>query len=403
VKLVCVACNKVQERGYKPVCDACGALTNPEYDLSRVRFRRSANPYVRFSGLLPVKDKSLLPDSAAYTPVVHARNLGRKIGLPGLFLKNETILPTGTTKFRMAAVALPYLYECGVKHFCTSSTGNTSTAYAARIPDTPDIRMTLFTASGFRHRVNYVENPRIRHYVLEDANFAEAFECAGVYARENGYTSERGFFNPGRREGLKLAFFEATEQVPGNIDCYVQGVSSAMGVYGTYSGARELYATGQISRIPRLLCVQQSSCAPMATAWSEGADHIDDRHIVRNPTGIAEAILRGDPTRVYPYVKAIVEKSGGQIVSVTEEQIRAARQELADEEGVDACFSASTALAGLIEANQKGLIPAEETILVNLTGRDRVSEPIADYFNCRTRNGVWEHDGRRLIQSAGSP
>ncbi len=36
-----------------------------------------------------------------------------------------------------------------------------------------------------------------------------------------------------RREGLKLAFLEAAEQVPGPIDWYVQAISSGMGVYGT--------------------------------------------------------------------------------------------------------------------------------------------------------------------------
>lgn len=398
MKLVCVDCGLVQEDGYKPVCDGCGGLTNPVYDLSSARLRRSDNPYIRFSDFLPVQDESLLPDIAGYTPVIHAVNLGRMFGLPKLYLKNETVLPTGTTKYRMASVALPYLYECGVTHFCTSSTGNTSTAYASRVPNTPDIRMTLFTASSFSHRVNYMDHPRIEHYILADASFAEAFEFAGAYARWNGYTGERGFFNPGRREGLKLAFFEATDQVPGCIDCYVQAVSSAMGVYGTYSGARELLAMGHISRLPRLLCMQQDSCAPMARAWSEESDRISDRHIVRNPSGIAEAILRGDPTRVYPYVRKIVTESGGCITAISEEEIRRMRQLLLDEEGVDACFSASTALAGLIKAAFAGVVSREETILVNLTGRDRIDVPVAGGWKYRRNNETWE---REELQSIG--
>src|SRR5690606_3973394 len=129
-----------------------------------------------------------------------------------------------------------------------------------------DLRMYLFTASDFRHRVQFTPAANIVHYVLDGASFVEAFEYAGRFARRNGFVSERGFFNVGRREGLKLAFFESTEQVERPVDWYVQAVSSAMGVYGTYKGAQELRSLGRIERLPRLLCVQQESCAPMVRA-----------------------------------------------------------------------------------------------------------------------------------------
>jgi len=43
-----------------------------------------------------------------------------------------------------------------------------------------------------------------------------------------------------------------------------------MGVWGAFKGARELHALGRIDRLPRLLCVQQESCAPMVSAWRDG-------------------------------------------------------------------------------------------------------------------------------------
>jgi threonine synthase len=291
--------------------------------------------------------------------------------MPSLYLKDETVLPTGTTKYRMAVVSMAFLSECGVRSFCTSSTGNSSTAYAHAVSRYPESRIYLFTAESFEDRVDYGSSNQIVPFVLRDASFVDAFNAAGIFAARHGLVSERGFFNPGRREGLKLAFLEAAEQVPGPIDWYVQAVSSAMGVYGAYKGARELLGMRQISRTPRLLCVQQDTCAPMVRAFEAESPVIRSKDIVHKPTGIAKAILRGDPTKAYPHVRKIVLESGGRFVAVSESEIREARSMVEDLEGISPCFSASAALAGVIHLVQRGEFPRNDTVLINLTGSDR--------------------------------
>jgi threonine synthase len=174
---------------------------------------------------------------------------------------------------------------------------------------------------------------------------------------------------------LKLAWLEATEQVRRPIDWYVQAVSSAMGVYGVYKAAGELVQAGLADRVPRLLCVQQETCAPMVAAWRAGSDHIRPSDIVRRPKGIAAAILRGDPTRAYPHVRRIVLESGGTFTSVTEQEIRAAHRLAIELEGIQPCFAAAAAMAGLIQARDLGVVDAQETVLVNLTGGFRSGTP----------------------------
>ena len=343
-----------------------------EHDLGRARLRGSDNTLERFADLLPIEDASLLRRSfLPPTPCVHARSLGRRLGLDRLFLKNETALPTGTTKDRMAAVALPYLVERGVAVFCTSSTGNSSTAFAHAIDRFPELELCLFTAEDWQRRVDYGSSGRVTAFVLRGATFVDAFELAGAFARRHGLTAERGFFNPGRREGLKLAFCEAVEQLGRPIDWYVQAVSSAMGLVGTLKGARELRALGLTDRLPRLLGVQQATCAPMVHAWQDRCATLEPRHVVARPRGIAEAILRGDPTRAYPYVYRAIVESRGDLVSVDEAQIREARRLIADDEGIDACHNAAAALAGLALEVRAGRVGSDQTVLVNLTGRDR--------------------------------
>ena len=58
------------------------------------------------------------------------------------------------------------------------------------------------------------------------------------------------------------------------------------------------------------------------------------------PVGIAEAILRGDPSRAYPHIRRIVDQSGGTFIAVTEAEMRAARRDVEALEGISICFSA---------------------------------------------------------------
>jgi len=371
----CTGCHQEYVRTFMPFCGECGEMTEVVYDLENARLRDSSNPYIRFQDLLPVHDVGLLPQEASYTETIHAKKLGALLGMPNLYLKNETQKPTGTTKDHMAAVSLAYMYECGVRTFCTSSTGNSSTSYAQAVANFPEMKMFIFTAENFRTRVNYRDLPQVVHYVMKDATFVNAFDYSGIFAKLNGLVSERGFFNLGRREGLKITFLEAAEQIPQPIDWYVQGISSAMGVHGVYKGAKELHQMGLIPKLPSLLCVQQESCSPMVRAWEEGCESIQPHHIVHHPAGIAEAILRGDPTRAYPIIRGIVEESGGRFARATEEEIRAARKLLLELEGVNACFSASTALAGVIKLAQSGNFPLNDTVMINLTGSDRPADP----------------------------
>src|SRR5437588_257620 len=80
----------------------------------------------------------------------------------------------------------------------------------------------------------------VKVYWLKDGDFAEAHAYAAAFAqRTPGITGESGFFNPGRREGLKMAFLEAALEMPEAPHWYFQGISSGMGVYGTWRGAQQ--------------------------------------------------------------------------------------------------------------------------------------------------------------------
>jgi threonine synthase len=59
----------------------------------------------RYADLLPVNPKTERVDlGAGFTPLVKAENLGQKLGLKNLYLKNDTVNPTYSFKDRVVGV-----------------------------------------------------------------------------------------------------------------------------------------------------------------------------------------------------------------------------------------------------------------------------------------------------------
>src|SRR5690349_19018216 len=69
------------------------------------------------------------------TPLVHLERLGRRLGLPRLYAKDESQNPTWSYKDRLCATAVTHAVETGARVITISSTGNhgaSTAAYAAR-------------------------------------------------------------------------------------------------------------------------------------------------------------------------------------------------------------------------------------------------------------------------------
>jgi threonine synthase len=374
----CVGCGRDYSFGLHLRCEECGSLVDPVYGHDVAIREFSNNPFIRYFDLLPLQ--GIDPDAApapGNTPCFHAAELSEVHEFGGLFLKNESIHPTGTTKDRMAACVLAMFADLGVRDFVASSTGNSSTAFAFGVQMNPAMHVHLFCGHEFVSRHAHCEHPQVTLHVI-NGDYVTTSKVARKFAEQNHILFESGFFNPARREGLKLAYLEAFDQMPEEPDVIVQAVSSGMGVYGAYRGIREYQRMGRMRRTPRIVCVQQDTCAPMVRAYSEGSPTIEARHIIANPTGIAEAILRGDPTQTYPYLFRLVAETNGTFCEVSQGQIVEAWHTLAELYDIDADYAAAAALAGTIALRRRGWIGPSETVLVNITGGRRPAAPVRE-------------------------
>ena len=72
--------------------------------------------------VLPVmRDSSIVCLGEGFTALLHARRLGEKLGLPNLYLKDESANPTGSFKARGLAVAVSMAQELGIKKLAMPS------------------------------------------------------------------------------------------------------------------------------------------------------------------------------------------------------------------------------------------------------------------------------------------
>ncbi|MFD3998160.1 pyridoxal-phosphate dependent enzyme [Streptomyces sp. NPDC058548] len=371
-RAVCVRCGASRPyAAVDPRC-SCGGLLDPVYDLTAARVREDEEvPSARYFDLLPLhRAESALHIGDGNTPCVRARTLGSRLGLDHLYLKDETCNATRTTKDRMAACVLAVLQEHRVSEFVASSTGNSSTSFAWGLRFTEAMKVHLFTGRDFVDRHQYTHHPGVELHVVDD-DFVGAASAGRAFAADQELLFEGGFFNSARREGLKLAYLEAYDQMPSPPAVVFQAVSSGMGVYGAHKGAQEYLAMGRLPTLPRFVCVQQLSCAPMWRADREGSNRIQPHHILHRPQGLAKAILRGDPSNTYPFMRAITAGTGGGFAGVDDDEMVRARRWLAEDEGIHVCFAAAAALAGVAQLAARGEIGRDEPVLVNLTGGER--------------------------------
>ena len=167
--LECTQCGKVYSCSeLMGTCPGCGKVLFARYDLPQMKrnvdrdalYARSAGMW-RFHELLPVLDsKNVISLGEGGTPLLEARNLGRKLGLKHLYIKDEGLNPTATFKARGLSAAISKAHELGVQRFAIPSAGNAAgaaAAYAAKgglkahlfMPrDAPNSNMVECTAMG---------------------------------------------------------------------------------------------------------------------------------------------------------------------------------------------------------------------------------------------------------------
>jgi threonine synthase len=384
-RIQCAKCGKTYTEADVPPNDGCGGRIDFELDIELLKdtvdkdllverraLAASNGAQWKYFEFMPLRRREdIITLGEGNTPLLQSSRLAEAWGLRSLYLKDETVNPSGSFKDRPVSVGVSRARGDGVKTVSAASSGNAAAAmstYAARgglqavvfVPeDAPAGKLIHLRALGAK--------------VFRVSKVTEGVDPTTTLLRaactEFGWTPTPSFgpFNCFQFEGTKSLGYEIAEQMnwaPPDWILFPTGSGGLMA--GTMKGLWEYQQMGFIDELPRPVVVQPEGCPPIVRAFEEGQDPLEIRSWDSNKTvagGLADPFpWDGDAALRF------LRLADGKAISVPDEAIEHALVELGRLEGIFAEPSGVAALAGLRALVQRGTIDRKDRVVVPITG-----------------------------------
>src|ERR1051325_4314562 len=264
-------------------CGSCGRILEVNVDISNLTrddfgtMRRSRDQTIwRWFDFFPLEGReSIVTLGEGNTPLLPARRLGEQLGIEKLFLKNDTVLPTGSLKDRSNSVGISKGRELGFTTATVMSTGNAAASVAAYAAAAGMQSVVMVPAGTAAAKIIQARAYGATVAVIEgdfDREVAQIYKAA---VREFGWYDCLSS-NPYRDEGKKSYAYEMVDHLDKKIpDWVIHPTAGGTGIYAMWKGFQEFLSLGWISRAPRLIASQSAAAAPMVAAFEKGLTDIE--------------------------------------------------------------------------------------------------------------------------------
>jgi threonine synthase len=370
-RLRCRECGRLRDFEPAYVCEHCFGPLEVAYDFDEVKERLSrqsiaAGPSTiwRYRELLPAPAGEPIDLGTGMTPLVEARNLGTALGLDHLYIKNDTLNPTGSFKDRNVAVATNFALSYGFDTLSCSSTGNLAgsvAAYAARA----GLRALVFIPADLEPGKVGAASAYGATIVEVDGTYDDVNRLCVELADQYRWAIVNVNLRPFYSEGSKTLAFEVVEQLGWRApDHIVVPVAAGSLLAKTAKAFAELVGAGLLDRVPtRIHAAQAEGCAPVSLAIQRGVETITPV----KPHSIAKSLAIGNPADGR-YAARAVQVSGGWGTACPEVAVREAMALLAETEGVLSEPAGGVVVAGLRQLVADGRVRRDETVVICITG-----------------------------------
>lgn len=297
----------------------------------------------------------MLTLSEGHTPLLEVPRLAAIVGVAKLYVKLESMNPTGSFKDRGMVMAVAKAVEAGSNCVICASTGNTSAsaaAYAARA----GIEAVVVVPSG---KIALGKLAQALMYgarlLVIDGNFDDALRIVREISESHPLTLVNSV-NPYRIDGQATAAYEVCDQLGYVPDGLCLPVGNAGNITAYWHGFKQYHAAGKINTLPRILGFEASGSAAIVRGTP-----------IAYPETIATAIRIGNPAS-WKQAVAARDESEGIIGEVTDSEILASWRDLARLEGVFVEPASAAGVAGLRKLVQAGQVDRDGTYVAVLTG-----------------------------------
>jgi threonine synthase len=356
----------------------CGMPLVARYDLTAAKkWRRESlvgreATMWRYREVMPLLQK---PDGTmeepislgeGWTPLFHAKRLGKALELEHLYVKDESLNPTNSFKARGLSAAVTRAFHLGAKTLSIPTAGNAGNAMAA-----------YAAKAGLNAKVfmpKDVKKPFIREtelygaeITLVDGLITDAGRMAAEKGKPLGWYDVSTLKEPYRIEGKKTMGYEVAEQLNWTLpDWIIYPTGGGTGMVGMWKAFAEMSALGWIDPVkrPHMVTVQAANCAPIIRAFNEGAEKATEW---QNASTIADGLRVPKAIGDFLVLRAVRE-SHGAALAIDDKDMVTGMKDLGRYEGISAAPEGGAALHALRLLVAQGRIKSSDTVVVYNTG-----------------------------------
>jgi cysteate synthase len=334
----------------------------------------------RFADWLPVN--RMLKGSSA--PVTYqSTGLAQLLGLENLYITFSGYWPEKGVEMTTCSFKETEAYSVCARMkpgteqvLVVASAGNTARAFA-RVCSENQIPLLLcvpednLDALWFEHPLNDCVKLIAS---ASGSDYFDAIHLSNLACGCEGFFAEGGAKNVARRDGMGTTMLSATTFIGQIPDYYFQAVGSGTGAIAAWEANLRLIADGRFGNtLMKLMVSQNDPFIPILNAWKAGSRDMlpfDDSQARREVEMIDAKVLSN---RKPPYPPAgglfdALTATGGEVLSVTNEEARAAAALFLETEGNDIHPAAAVAVASLINTVKEKKIDSRAVVMLNITG-----------------------------------
>ncbi len=368
LSLVCYRCGNEVESETRARC-SCGEPLWPKTDATDFSWPTVSDSSLwRYAELLPVEQTTEIGLGSAVggTPLLRTQRLDEYAGCR-LWVKDESVNPTGSFKDRGSAVGVARALEAGDEWVGTVSHGNMAMSMAATAASA-GLNCLVFVPDD-------IPSERLGHIgqfgptlVQVEGEYGKLYDMSLELPNVRFVNSDAPLRVAGQKTtALEIcASFVEQEGAPNAPDAIVAPVSSGGHASAIWKALCELQRAGLLDTesLPRLYFVQAAACDPIAATYRSGVDDVEP---VEGGETVAYSIANASPPSGNR-VLAAVRDTGGAVLSVADDEILDAKQQLARRAGLCVEPASATTLAGIRQLSSAGEISHDESVVAIATG-----------------------------------
>jgi threonine synthase len=281
-----------------------------------------------------------------------------------VYVKNDAANPTHSFKDRVVNVAVAKAKELGFEVVACASTGNLANAVAAHSA-AAGLESYVFVPADLEEQKILATGVYGTRLVAVRGNYDDVNRLCTELSGDHPWAFVNVNLRPYYAEGSKTLAFEVAEQLGFELpDRVVCPVASGSLFTKIARGFEEWLELGIIEgSLPSFHGAQARGCNPVASAFEAGHD------ICRpvRPDTIAKSLAIGNPADGV-FALDVARRTGGTIDDVTDEEIVAGIQLLAETTGIFTETAGGVTTAVLAKLAERGDLGPDDRVVLYITG-----------------------------------